>query len=104
MQLKTFCNTLISAAVTLTAFSSGTLTQAASHREAPLIAQDPAADITDTYAFRSWEDSTKVVFIMNVIPAQEPSSGPNYFFFDDKVAYDFNVDTNHSCFTNLSSN
>jgi hypothetical protein len=94
MQLKTFCNTLISAAVTLTAFSSGMLTQAASHREAPLIAQDPAADITDTYAFRSWEDPTKVVFIMNVIPAQEPSSGPNYFFFDDKVAYDFNVDTN----------
>ncbi len=94
MQLKTFCNTLISAAVTLTAFSSGMLTQAASHREAPLIAQDPAADITDTYAFRSWEDPSKVVFIMNVIPAQEPSSGPNYFFFDDKVAYDFNVDTN----------
>ena len=94
MQLKTFCNTLISATVTLTAFSSGMLTQAASHREAPLIAQDPAADITDTYAFRSWEDPSKVVFIMNVIPAQEPSSGPNYFFFDDKVAYDFNVDTN----------
>ena len=66
--------------------------QAASHREAPLIAQDPAADITDVYAFRSWEDPSKVVLIMNVIPAQEPSSGPNYFFFDDKVAYDFNLD------------
>jgi uncharacterized protein DUF4331 len=64
MQLKTFCNTLISAAVTLTAFSSGMLTQATSYREAPLIAQDPAADISDTYAFRSWEDPSKVVFIM----------------------------------------
>jgi uncharacterized protein DUF4331 len=86
MRLKTFCNTLISAAVTLTALSPGMLTQAASHREAPLIAQDPAADITDTYAFRSWEgDMSKVVFIMNVIPAQEPSSGPNYFFFDDNL-------------------
>lgn len=67
---------------------------AASHREAPLIALDPAADITDVYAFRSWEDPSKVVFIMNVIPAQEPSAGPNYFNFDDKVAYDFHLDIN----------
>ena len=29
----------------------------ASHREAPLIAFDPAADNTDVYAFRSWEKS-----------------------------------------------
>ena len=28
---------------------------AASHREAPLIALDPAADITDFFAFRSYE-------------------------------------------------
>lgn len=67
---------------------------AASHREAPLIAQDPAADITDVYAFRSWNDPDKVVFIMNVIPSQEPSSGPNYFFFDDNVLYTINVDLN----------
>ena len=68
--------------------------QAASHREAPLIANDPAADITDFYAFRSWEDPSKVVFIMNVIPGQEPSSGPNYFNFDDDVAYRINLDIN----------
>lgn len=67
---------------------------AASHREAPLIANDPAADITDFYMFKSWEDSSKVVFIMNVIPGQEPSSGPNYFNFGDDVAYRINVDTN----------
>jgi len=67
---------------------------AASHREAPLIALDPAADITDVYAFRSWEDPAKLVFIMNVIPAQEPSAGPNYFNFDDQVAYDIHLDTN----------
>ena len=44
-------------AATLTAFglarSSGPETAAASsHREAPLIADDPAADNTDLYAFR----------------------------------------------------
>src|SRR5262245_59675270 len=67
---------------------------AASHREAPKIALDPAADITDVYFFRSWEDPSKVILIMNVIPGQEPSSGPNYFNFDDDVRYTFHLDTN----------
>uniref|UniRef100_UPI00117802AD DUF4331 family protein n=1 Tax=Crenothrix polyspora TaxID=360316 RepID=UPI00117802AD len=75
-----------------TALSTGSF--AASHREAPAMAFDPAADITDVYAFRSWEDPSKVVFIMNVIPAQEPSSGPNYFNFADDVTYDINIDNN----------
>ncbi|WP_019864684.1 DUF4331 domain-containing protein [Methylovulum miyakonense] len=70
------------------------LSFAASHREAPAIAFDPAADITDVYAFRSWEDPKKLVFIMNVLPGQEPSAGPNYYNFDDHVAYDINLDTN----------
>ena len=65
---------------------------AASHREAPQIANDPTADITDVYFFRSWEDPTKVILIMNVIPAQEPSSGPNYFNFGDDVLYTFHLD------------
>lgn len=65
----------------------------ASHREAPLIALDPAADITDVYAFRSWEKPDRAVFIMNVIPGQEPGAGPNYYNFDDEVAYDINLDT-----------
>ena len=67
---------------------------AASHREAPLIANDPAADNTDFYMFRSWTDPSKVVFILNVIPGQEPGAGPNYFNFGDDVLYRINVDTN----------
>src|SRR5262245_18065351 len=67
---------------------------AASHREAPLIALDPTADNTDVYAFRSWEDSTKAVLIMNVIPSQVPASGPNFFNFDDDVVYTFHLDLN----------
>jgi hypothetical protein len=70
------------------------VTWAASHREAPLIALDPAADNTDTYAFRSWVDPSKVVFILNVIPGQEPGDGPNYFNFDDNVLYRIHVDNN----------
>src|SRR5215467_9240017 len=70
------------------------ITWAASHREAPLIALDPAADTTDVYAFRSWEDPSKVVFIMNVLPGQEPGDGPNYFNFDDNVLYSIKIDNN----------
>ena len=80
--------------VVLLIFVAATPARAASHREAPLIALDPAADITDVYFFRSWEDPSKVVLIMNVLPGQEPSSGPNYFNFDDQVLYAFHIDTN----------
>jgi uncharacterized protein DUF4331 len=68
----------------------------ASHREAPLIAMDPEADITDFFLFRSYEagKSDKVDLIMNVIPGEEPSSGPNYYFFDPSVTYSFNLDNN----------
>jgi hypothetical protein len=68
--------------------------KAASHREAPLIANDPTADITDFFMFRSTEPgkADKVELIMDVIPGEEPSSGPNYYNFDPSVAYTFHVD------------
>ena len=72
--------------------SWSTAAVAASDREAPQIANDPTADITDVYFFRSWVDPTKVILIMNVIPAQEPSSGPNYFNFGHDVLYAFHLD------------
>ncbi len=67
---------------------------AASHREAPLIALDPTADISDVYAFRGWEPgkTDTAVFIMNVIPQQTPASGPNFFNLDDQVRYAFHFD------------
>jgi len=74
---------------------------AASHREAPLIANDPAADITDFYVFRSWQDPAKAILIMNVIPGQEPGSGPNYFNFADDVLYEIHIDNNKN---NIAAN
>jgi hypothetical protein len=75
---------------------------AASHREAPLMTLDPGADITDVYAFVSYDAASvaaplaqrKVTLIMNVVPGQEPGSGPNYFAFDDNVLYALHVDDN----------
>ena len=68
--------------------------KAASHREAPLISNDPPADITDFYMFRSTQpgQADKVDLIMDVIPFEEPSGGPNYYNFDPSVAYTFHVD------------
>jgi hypothetical protein len=74
--------------------------QAASHREAPLIALDPAADLSDVYAFVSYDPANmnraaqdrRVTFIMNVNPGQNPADGPNYFNFADDVAYRFSLD------------
>ena len=85
---------VVTLGLTLMSPASGPVAWAASHREAPLIALDPTADITDFYGFRSWVNMDRVVFIMNVIPGQEPSSGPNYFNFDDDVLYAINIDTN----------
>src|SRR5262245_6385638 len=76
--------------------------QAASHREAPLIAQDPTADITDVHAFVSYDEENlarppkdrRVTLIMNVIPGQNPADGPNYFYFADDVVYRLHVDNN----------
>ncbi len=70
--------------------------KAASHREAPLIANDPSADITDFFMFRSIQpgQADKVDLIMDVIPGEEPSAGPNYYNFDPSVAYTFHVDNN----------
>lgn len=64
----------------------------ASHREAPAIALDPAADITDLYAFRSPENPDKVVLVMNVWPYEVPGAGPHFYKFDDTVLYAFHVD------------
>ena len=78
-----------------------TAAHGASHREAPKIALDPTADITDVYFFRSWEDPSRVVLIMNVIPAQEPSSGPNYFTLDDDVLYAMHLDVDRDGQTDI---
>ena len=76
--------------------------QAASHREAPLISQDPVADITDWFTFVSYDDPTKVTMIMNVVPLEDPSLGPNYFTFGEDVLYSFKVDYNRDAIEDVT--
>src|ERR1700733_12122519 len=67
---------------------------ASSHREAPITALDHSADVTDWYAFFSYEKPNNVTFILNVDPLLEPANGPNYFPFDPSVLYEMHVDNN----------
>jgi hypothetical protein len=67
---------------------------ASSHREAPISALDRTADVTDWYAFVSYDHPDRVTMILNVDPFLEPSNGPNYFPFDPNVLYEMNIDNN----------
>jgi hypothetical protein len=51
---------------------------ASSHREAPITALDHAADVTDWYAFASYDHPGRVTMILNVEPLLEPT-GPTIF-------------------------
>ena len=67
---------------------------ASSHREAPLIADDPLADNTDLYAFRSPDNPEMVTIIANYIPLQLPHGGPNYYTFGENIRYEIHIDNN----------
>ena len=69
-------------------------TGASSHREAPMISQDPAADATDFYMFKSPDAPSTVTLIANYYPFQEPAGGPNFYRFGDDVLYRINIDDN----------
>ncbi|HEY7863963.1 MAG TPA: DUF4331 family protein, partial [Thermoanaerobaculia bacterium] len=69
--------------------------RAANHREAPITALDHKADITDFFAFVSYDDPSKVTLILNVDPLLEPANGPNYFPFDPDITYAIRIDNNN---------
>ena len=64
----------------------------ASHREAPLTAANAATDHTDVYAWVDGNDATKVNFVVNVSPMQDPAGGPNFWQFDPNARYTIKID------------
>jgi hypothetical protein len=72
------------------------LSWGSSHREAPLIANDPLADNTDLYCFRSPDDPNTITIIANYIPAQLPFGGPNYATFGENIRYEIHIDNDVS--------
>ncbi|MBK8534398.1 MAG: DUF4331 domain-containing protein [Candidatus Competibacteraceae bacterium] len=89
---RAFTRTCLSLALTL---AVATASHAANHREAPLTALDTKADITDFFAFVSYDNPGKVTLILDVDPFLEPSNGPNYFPFDPEILYTIRVDHDH---------
>jgi hypothetical protein len=68
--------------------------KASSHREAPLISEDPSADNTDLYAFRSPDKQDTLTIVSNFIPGEDPAAGPNYYTFSPTARYDIYLDRN----------
>ena len=98
----------LAALVTALALAPGATLEAANHREAPITALDHKADITDVYAFVSYdadqvagETPEKVTFIMSVDPLLEPGNGPTLFPFDPDIVYSIKIDNNHDAIVDL---
>nr|MBA3665195.1 DUF4331 domain-containing protein [Bacteroidota bacterium] len=86
---------VLATALTFSYFDTqNSLLQASSHREAPLISNDPLADNTDLYAFRSPDDTNKVTIIANYVPMELPQGGPNYYSFGTNIRYEIHIENN----------
>ncbi|MEV0031985.1 DUF4331 domain-containing protein [Nocardia sp. NPDC050793] len=65
---------------------------ASSHREAPLVAADPAVDNTDVYSFVSPDKPDTVTIVANWFGLQEPNGGPNFYPWATDANYDIDID------------
>jgi hypothetical protein len=68
--------------------------KSSSHREAPAISEDPTADTTDLYAFRSVDQPDMLTVVGNWIPAEDPAAGPMYYRFSTGARYNIKIDRN----------
>jgi hypothetical protein len=87
---------LVAAGATVLALFAGRLapssSNASSHREAPLISEDPTADNTDLYAFRSPDKADTLTIVSNWVPGEDPAAGPNYYTFSQTARYNIYID------------
>ncbi len=93
---------VVALSIVLGSFGLASLTNASSHREAPLISGDPKADATDLFAFVSPDAPTTATLIANYLPFQEPAGGPNFYSFDDNVLYEIKIDNDGDAKENIS--
>jgi hypothetical protein len=84
--------TQLFALAALTLLGAASLPAAASsHREAPAIADDPAADNTDVWAWVDTKTHDKLDVVLSYIPLEEPAGGPNFHKFSDDVLYELHI-------------
>jgi len=75
-----------------------------SHGEAPGTAKAPSTDITDLYAFNSYETgrSEYVTFIMATHGLEDGFSAPNWFALNPRATYEINIDNTGDGIADLS--
>src|SRR5687768_1857643 len=91
MTMKTIATRTLSSLLALAAAGVVSNAHASSHREAPAISLDPAADNTDVYAWVTPGSHDKLYIVANYNPLEEPSGGPNFHKFDDEVRYEIHI-------------
>ena len=89
-------NTILKSSLLLLLLFATTTTWGSSHREAPLIADDPLADNVDVYAFRSPDQPGMITLIATYVPLQLPQGGPNYSSFGENIRYEIHIDNDAS--------
>ncbi|MBR9921200.1 MAG: DUF4331 domain-containing protein [Bacteroidetes bacterium] len=89
---KKFISAINRSLLLCTLLMAASLLEASSHREAPLIADDPLADNVDLYAFRSPDNPEMITLIATYVPLQLPHGGPNYYSFGENIRYEIHVD------------
>ena len=89
MKLENITKSLIASTLWMLAVTVGF---ASSHREAPMIADDPLADNCDLYAFRSPDNPNTITIIATYVPLQLAQGGPNYYSFGENIRYEIHVD------------
>jgi hypothetical protein len=72
-------------------FSVSGFAAASSHREAPIIANDPVADSTDLWAWVKPGTHEVLYVVASYIPMEEPAGGPNFYKFSDEVLYEVHI-------------
>jgi len=66
--------------------------QAADHAEAPLVAEDPAADLADVYAFLDPNDNSRVILALDVEGFVVPAEILNLCCFSAEVTYRLEIE------------
>lgn len=75
----------------------------AGHKESPMAAADPKANIADVYAFRSYTPgSLGITIIMTVDPMQDPPRGASASLFDPDVLYEIKIDNNNDAVADIT--
>ncbi|MGH9368439.1 MAG: DUF4331 domain-containing protein [Thermoanaerobaculia bacterium] len=91
MNRKTFWRAVAAAAIAIAPATA----LAASHSDAPLIKQDPQANLTDVYAFVGTKYDDPSVKVLNVVvhvrPFSEPGDGVMYDRFADDALYSIHI-------------